>query len=220
MQIFDEMITNLQSLSQEVKTLPAALDAISACKEAGVKVPASGTFRNLDALDMELNRVFGTLDLNQMSDKRKWEAKYELKKAILAAGMVNEPEKLPDQGAVQFFANIMRKHKIPYDGKHMLSIPELDRLMAAASVPTSDRLTIKIAAERAQVLNTERTVLAKTRTVDAQMIRSIFANELMMDAVAKISLANLNRVLAERDIGTRRRMEIKSILEAAEILTQ
>ncbi len=136
MQVFDQLTTQLNTMSRELKSLPA----LSACAEAGVAVPASGRFASMDELDMALTDAFGTLDLNTLDGKRSWEAKVR-KGEILSSGLVAEPERKPDEAAVRYFANLMRQHKLEFDAKYMLTIPQLDRLMASAKLDPGTRLT-------------------------------------------------------------------------------
>jgi hypothetical protein len=110
--IIDQITAQLQNLNRDLKALPAALDAISACKEHGVVMPPNSVWASLDDLDLSLDRAFGVLDLNSLAGKRQWEARVALKSQILASGMVAPPEKKLDERAVTYACNLLRKHGV------------------------------------------------------------------------------------------------------------
>jgi hypothetical protein len=90
MQVLDKISAQLETMTRDLRAFPVP----EACAEHGVKVPSSGTFRDMDQLDLMLNDAFGVLDLNSLAGKRKWQAKVALKSSILAAGLVAEKTRI------------------------------------------------------------------------------------------------------------------------------
>jgi hypothetical protein len=189
---------------------PAMIKAIQAMEAAGIEPPSGGKFASMDALDLQLSSVF------DRAAPGYFEQRVSLKNAILKAGLVAEPEKRPDEGAIRYFANLMRKHKLEFDTKYMLTVPELDRLMASAKLDPGSRIEVKVAAQRAGVLDLENTAMAQPLPKpNIAVARSIFGSlDLDVKPGQLVSLATLNRALTEKGVDTRRRIEIKNALTA------
>jgi hypothetical protein len=113
MKIIDQVTSQLETLNRDVKALPAALDALQACAEAGVIVPPTHKFADIYALDAALDLAF-SFDGAPMN-RPTMEKRVRLKNAILAAGMVGESTEKPtiNEGAVRHAVNLLRQHKIP-----------------------------------------------------------------------------------------------------------
>src|SRR5258708_33744066 len=101
MKIFDEVLSQAQKLTREVRTLPAQLDAISACRDAGVVLPSNHRFESIHQLDAASDLAFA-FDGRPM-DRPTLDRRVKLKNAILAAGMVGDHTERPvDERAVQY----------------------------------------------------------------------------------------------------------------------
>jgi len=223
MQVFDKLTKQLGDLSHQVRTMPAQLDAIAACKEAGVQIPSRGQFANLDELDMALNAAFSPdgkpLDSPTMAKR------VALKNEILASGLcdhVGRPDRdapAAQEAAARYFVNLVKKHNLPYGGKHMLTVRDLDRIMASANLEPGTRIEIKVAAEKAGVLDLENTALAKPPLAapSPKLLRSIFA-QIGHEHPAAISVVAIDRSLREHGISGTRALEIKAAINAAGLL--
>jgi hypothetical protein len=217
MKIIDQVSSQLESLGREVKALPTALDAIQACKDAGVQVPSDCRFPDIYALDAALNRAFSPD--GAPLDRPKMEARVRIKNQILAAGMVVESERPVDEHAVRYFANLMRQHKLTFDPTYMLTIPQLNSIMASANLDPGTRIQIKVAAERAGVLD-----ITGTRRPDllpnvpsTKLVRSVFA-QIGVERPTAMSVVAVDRALRDHGISGRRALEIKSVINAAGML--
>jgi hypothetical protein len=226
--IVDQLAAQVANLASEVKSLPAQLDTIAACKEAGVRIPASGKFATLDDLDLALNAAFSPD--GAPPDKAMMAKRIALKNAIFDAGLCAQTSRPAIDGdkaqeaAVKNAVALLKRHgiKIP-EGDKMFRVADVDAAAKERNLSISDRFELKTTLEAAQMLDTTGTVLAKApieMKPSPAMIHSIFATELQMNTPVKISVAELNRAMTARDIPVVRRMQIKGILEAARLLTE
>jgi hypothetical protein len=219
MKIIDQITAQLADMSHTLKAFPV----LERCAAAGVAVPTNNVWRSVEDLDASLNSAFGELNLHTLDGKRKWEARVRLKGEILASGMVAPPEKKLDERAVTYACNLLRKLgvKLPADNK-MFLIRDIDAMSDKISI--SDRIELKVALDRAGLLDTRGTIVAKPAPAapNPALVRSIFASELEMDipASGKISVAALNRAMTARDVAPHRRMRIKELLAAAQVLAE
>jgi hypothetical protein len=172
-----------------------------------------------------LNSAFGELDLHTLDDRRKWEARVKLKGEILASGMVAPPEKPIDEKAVLHACNLLKQHKIPMrPNREIFTIGDIDAAAVERKLSISDRLHLKESLRAAGLIDESNTIVVKSAAPkpDPAAVRSIFASELEMDmpASGKISVAQLNRVMSDRNIPTHRRFQVKELLAAAQVLAE
>jgi hypothetical protein len=223
MQYIDKLSAQLQTLNREVKALPAALNALQAPADAGVIVPPDHRFADIYALDAALDLAF-SFDGAPMS-KPTLERRVRLKNQIVNAGMVDAPEKAIDEKAVLHACNLLKQHKIPlHPDREMFTVGDIDVAAAERNLSVSDRLHLKRSLEVAGLLDTRNTIVVKpvAPKPDPSIVRSIFASELELDmpASGKISMAALNRAMTARDVAPHRRMQIKELLAAAQVLAE
>jgi hypothetical protein len=217
MKVIDQLTSQLETLGHEVRELPAALDTISACRDAGVIVPPSHKFADIHALDAALDLAFA-FDGKPM-DRPTLDRRVKLKNSILAAGMVGqpEPEKTADERAVRYAANLLRQHKIALrPNNEMFTIKDIDAAAAERKLSISDRFHLKISLERAQLLQTEgtrRPDVLPSRPSDG-LVRRAFAS-IGEETPRKMSAVAAMRA---RGITGRQAIEIKSVISAAGLL--
>jgi hypothetical protein len=218
MQIIDTITAQLNSLSRETKALPAQLDALEACREAGVPVPSAGVWANMDDLDIYLTASFAPT--GKPMDTRTFEKRVRLKNLILKAGMVaSQPGQLKSatqDGAVREAIRLMKVHGIkPREDGTMFLISEIDAMAKEKNLSAIDSITIKRAFEVAGLLDTTDTIVkasapAKPSTAAADLI---FA-ELEIPP-QRLHVNALSAFMTQRGVETKRRMEIKEVLGSA-----
>jgi hypothetical protein len=218
MKIIDEITAKLSDMSRDVASIPV----VEQLHAAGVKLPASGRFHDLDELDMALIAAFPDTHLDK--NKSLLARRMALKNQILNAGMCGQtdrPMKDADEAtaaAVKYAAVLLKKHgvKMPADGKMFLPGD-----ISAMSISLEDRLHLKVSLEKAGLMDMSNTVVSKPIVAKppAAMVKLIFA-ELELKPVDKIHVNELSRIMTERDVGPRRRIQIKETLSAAGILAE
>jgi hypothetical protein len=190
--------------------------ALNACKDAGVEVPHSGRFASLEALDASLHAAFDKQSVGY------FEKRISLKNQIIRAGLLIEQKQKPvDEGAIRFAANLLRKHRIPFDGEHMYTVDDINAAMAKAELTPVDRIEVKVACERAGLLDTAGTTMSTPMPGPSINAARLVFRQLDLDPPApgqKIAIAALNRAIREKGFDAVRSIEMKSTLHAAGLL--
>jgi hypothetical protein len=189
--------------------------ALHACREAGVSVPNNGRFTSLEQLDASLSAL--DKDAPGYLERR-----VALKNKVIQAGMLIEQKQNPvDKGAVQFAVNTLRKYKIPFDGEHMFTISDINAAAATAGLNPTERIEVKIACERAGLLDLEGTFMSAPVPAPSINAAKLVFRQLDLDPPApgqKISVAALNRAIREKSFDAVRSIQMKSTLHAAGLL--
>jgi hypothetical protein len=186
------------------------IEALRACRHAGLAVPPNGRFPSLEALNAALDRAFDKAMPTSL------ERRLELKAKIFAAGLVIESVPINEK-VVLTAATMLRKAGIKFDGKHMMTVGELDAEMAAKNLPIEHRLEIKVACSRAGLLDESNIrVTPPAPKPNVGVTRSIFV-QLGIEPPApgqKTSLAAVDEAMARRGFDIARRLQIKATLSA------
>jgi hypothetical protein len=227
--LIDQFSAQLADMSRTVRAFPV----LESCAAAGVAVPANSVWASLEDLDASLNSAFGVLDLNTLAGRRQWEARIKLKGEILAAEMVRAPEKAIDEKAVLHACNLLRQHGIPAPTEQRAISDQGYRRRGGRAQAFGVRSASPQENLRAAgLIHESNTIVTKPIAAkpDPAMVRSIFASpslgaptselELDMPASGKISMAALNRAMTARDVAPHRRMQIKELLAAAQVLAE
>jgi hypothetical protein len=101
----------------------------------------------------------------------------------------------------------------------MFVIADIDAMADKLSI--SDRIELKVALDKAGLLDTDRTALAKAPAPapNPKLVRSVFA-QLGIEHPHTMSVVAVDRALREHAISGRRALEIKSVIHAAGLLEE
>jgi hypothetical protein len=209
MKIFDEMTAKLETLNREVAAAPARLDAIEAAKAAGLKAPEGGTWATIDDLDASLNSAFSPD--GKPLEPLMWEKRVALKRDILAAGLVAEPERpntATSQGAVRYALRLLKQHGVALPQDNKMFVPGD---IAAMKISPEQKIELKVALEKAGLLDMGTVVVkASAPKANREAADLIFA-ELEIPP-QKLHVNALSAFMTQRGIATGRRMQMKEIL--------
>jgi hypothetical protein len=192
--------------------------ALNACKDAGVAVPANGRFASLEALNASLDSAFNK-DAPGYMEKR-----VALKNKVINAGMLIEQKQNPvNEGAVKNAVNVLRKYRIPFDAKYMFTVDDINAAAATAGLTPTQRIEIKVACERAGLLDLDGTFTSAPMPTPTLSAARLVFRQLDLDPPApgqKITVAALNRAIREKGCDAVRSIQMKSTLHAAGMLAE
>jgi hypothetical protein len=188
--------------------------ALSACKAAGVVVPATKTFSSVYELDQALTAAFKNKPPHLVLD-----ARMQLKNKIFAAGMVAEDSRPINEKQVIGTARMLKKFGIPMPTQvHSLASinAELD---ARPEISAEDRVAVKQNMIKAGLLDAgDGDVVPPAPRPNIRMAHSIFDQLGLERPAGKASLGLLNAAMDRMAIPTERRIAIKTSLSAAGFL--
>lgn len=85
MKVIDQISSQLESLTNDLRSAPTQIGALEAAAAAGVTIPKGGRFASLDDLDMALNKAFATPDGAPL-DSPTMTKRIAVKNAVLSSG--------------------------------------------------------------------------------------------------------------------------------------
>jgi hypothetical protein len=185
--------------------------ALSACRDAGVAVPASGRF-TLEALNSALDAAFPA-----NSHPMAWSRRIELKNQIAAAGMLIE-EPVINAKVVQAAGRMLAKAGIPIP-THVFTLDEINAELDKTKLSPGERIALKDNLMAAGLMERQG-VAVPLRKPGINVARSIFA-QLGIDEPKqgqKVSLGKLNAAMAEKGYDIQRKITTKAALHAAGLL--
>jgi hypothetical protein len=215
MKLFDQITSQLETLGREVAKAPAQIDALQACRDAGVVVPEGSKFADMDGLDLALSAAFRGPN-GAPPDKIAWEKRVNLKTQIVVSGLVDQPERPQPEsvhiGAVREAARLMHKHNIRPREDGMMFLPGD---ISAMALSPEDKIAVKVAFEKAGLLDVSNTTVRASAPVRASKeAADLIFSELEL-VPQKLHVNALSAFMTQRNVPTARRMQMKEILGSA-----